>query len=534
VAFLAGLPLPGFRAVFALKLIIAALATVLLLWDWAVERRVLRSRLTRARTLSLALLGVAALAAWWNFGQFHYSGGYLHYHEFFHYYLGSKYFPELGYTRLYDCVAAADAEQGFAMQASRRWVRNLETNELHVGSPAVLDPDLCRSRFSPGRWTAFTTDVSWFRAHMTKEKWAELSGDHGYNATPVWNVAGHLLSNTGPASWRQIRLLGFIDPVLLLAMWSLVWWAFGWRVACVAAVWWGTNYPARYTFIGGAFLREDWLLLAVAGICFARRGRMWLSGFSLTWAALLRVFPGFIVLGLLARIAMDSWRAKRVQIAPQQWKFAGGAVLALALLVPLSVTVGVGSRPDPSVWTAFARNSRKHLATPLTNNVGLRTVVSFAPSTRAARIRKYWIDSPWDVWMDARKRVFDERFPLYVALVALFLAGLASAVRGREDWVALTLAVGMIPVLTDLTGYYYGILLAYAFLWSRDRIIGIALALLSAVTCAAPAVLSQDDDRYAVVSAGILLLAALAFVWYGRAPRGAPAGDSLPRSAAAG
>ena len=37
---------------------------------------------------------------------------YYHRHEFFHYYLGSKYSAELGYNRIYECTAAAEIELG--------------------------------------------------------------------------------------------------------------------------------------------------------------------------------------------------------------------------------------------------------------------------------------------------------------------------------------------------------------------------------------------------------------------------------------
>jgi hypothetical protein len=486
--------------------VIAGLMTALLLWGWVAERRGGASRHRKLRAIALGALGVVSLAGWWNFGRFHFAGGYLHYHEFFHYYVGAKYFPELGYAGLYDCVAAADAEQGFGRQAATRWIRNLETNELHIGSPAAVNPDLCRVRFTPERWTAFVHDVRWFRDHVPAKKWADMAADHGYNATPVWNIAGHLLADTGPASRSQIRLLAFIDPVLLLLMWAVVWWAFGWEVACVAACWWGTNYPARYTYIGGAFLREDWLLLAVAALCFAKRDRWWLSGFALTWSALLRIFPGFIIVGLLAKILLESWRARRLIVAPSHWRFAGGAVLALALWLPLSMTVGVGEHAGPAVWKTFAQNSRKHIATPLTNHVGLPMLVSFEPASRSVNLRGLWVDGPWDVWKDARRRVFEHRRVLYYVVIAAFLALLAAACRGQEDWIALTLGVGAIPFFVNLTSYYYGILLVFALLWPRDRLAGVWLSLCAMLTCLAPAVFMEDDDRHMVISLVILLL----------------------------
>jgi hypothetical protein len=517
VTSLPAFPAADYRAALAVKLVITAIATSLLLWEWLDKAPGAMPRRARVRTAALAAIGLLSVAAWWNFNPARVT--LVHYHEFFHYYLGSKYAPELGYTRLYDCVAVADAEQGLGAQASARWIRNLETNELRLGTPVLRDPDECRSRFTPARWAAFAHDVSWFRDRLSSQKWAEIGADHGYNATPVWNVAGYLLSNTGAASTSQIRLLTLIDPALLLLMWGIVSWAFGWRVACVAAVWWGTNFPARYTYIGGAFLRQDWLVLAVGAICFAKRGRMWLSGLTLTWSALLRIFPGFLVLGLLAKIVIDSYRARHLQISKAHWRFAGGAMLALLLWLPLSVTVGVEHPPDPSVWTAFSRNSRKHLSTPSTNLVGLPVVVSFDPSTRASRISRYWMDAPWDVWVAARRRVLDERFPWYVALATILGALLVAAIRGRDDWMVLTLSVGLIPVLTSVSCYYYGIFLVYAFLWPRDRGVGAGLTALSLLTCSVPAIFAADDDRYMVISAAIVIFVAATSLFYAQASR---------------
>jgi len=46
-----------------------------------------------------------------------------------------------------------------------------------------------------------------------------------------------------------------------------------------------------------------------------------------------------------------------------------------------------------------------------------------------------------------------------------------------------------------------------AFLWPRDKSIGIRLVLLAALTTVLPAFLEQRDDRYAVTSAALVLLA---------------------------
>jgi hypothetical protein len=507
-------PITFFQLNFGLKFLIGAAAAGLLLWEWLLERRGRPVALADFRNQALAVLGIFALFAWWNFGRANFSAGLVHYHEFFHYFLGSKYFPELEYTGLYDCVAAADVDGGYTDRVVTRWIRDLKTNELMPGPQRFAQARECRARFTPARWALFTEDVDWFRRQFGREKWAAISGDHGYNATPVWNVTGHILSSLGPATDRRILMLALIDPLLLLIMWAVVWWAFGWRTAAVAAIWWGANYPARYTYIGGAFLRQDWMVAAIIGICLVKRGRMRAAGFALTWSTLLRIFPGFILLGLIGKIAADSIAARRVCLSRAHWKFAQGAVLALAILLPLSVTIGVRSRPDVSVWTAFEQNSRKHLQTPLTNNVGLPSLISFDVSSRAARISQFWVDAPFDAWMDAHNRAFAERRPIYIAIVVLFLVLLAMAAKGRDDWTALVLGIGTIPILTAVTCYYYGIMLGFAFLALRDKLSGAALAGLAAVTMITPAILPVDDDRYMAVSAELVIFVFAATLLY--------------------
>src|SRR5262245_65092133 len=112
------------------------------------------------------MLGIVGLAGWWNFGRFHFAGGFFHFHEFFHYYLGAKYVPELGYTGLYDCVAAVDVERGKSYEISTYWIRDLRTNELRRGPENLDYAAQCRNRFSPERWAAFKADTTWLLEHM--------------------------------------------------------------------------------------------------------------------------------------------------------------------------------------------------------------------------------------------------------------------------------------------------------------------------------------------------------------------------------
>jgi len=56
-----------------------------------------------------------------------------------------------------------------------------------------------------------------------------------------------------------VLLLDAIDALLITAMALLMWWAFGWRTVSVALLVLATNFPSRWDWIGGSFLRFDWL-----------------------------------------------------------------------------------------------------------------------------------------------------------------------------------------------------------------------------------------------------------------------------------
>jgi len=503
-----------YRLVGIIKGAIALSGAMVLGWG-ALPSRYRSPRLSRLADILLAVLGIAGAISWWNFGLFHFPA-YVHMHEQYHYYIGSKYFPELGYTRLYQCTAVADAEAGLTDAVQKRWLRNLATNALEPGETVLVDPAECTSHFTPERWESFKRDIEWFRAGSGAFPWSRSQTDHGYNATPVWGIAGRLLASLSPASHRQILALALIDPLLILIMWGVIWWGFGWRAACVAAIWWGTNYPARFFWTGGAFLRTDWLLMAVTGIALVKRSRPSAGGFALTYAALLRIFPVLIILGLCLKAALDMWRARSLRPAPAHLAFARGCALALCLLVPLSAfVVGGGVKGGVDAWSGFLDNSRKHLDTPLTNNIGLKTLVAYEPASQLSVLQPYWVDSPLDSWMAARRRVFNERRWLFWTIALAFVAVLARAVREQDDWVALALGVGLIPIATELTSYYYSVLLIFGFLWLRDRWVGVALCLTSVATAVIVAGFKMEDNIYAAISAAIVVFVIFATIKLG-------------------
>src|SRR5262249_53142039 len=126
---------------------------------------------------------------------------YYHRHEFFHYYLGSKYFTEIGYTRLYECAAVAEVDLGRGQAVRDRELRDLRIDLIKpMADTYVLShPEECKRHFTPQRWEQWKKDVDWIYKSAVGEYWDNMQKDHGYNPPPVWTMDGKFFGNLGVA-----------------------------------------------------------------------------------------------------------------------------------------------------------------------------------------------------------------------------------------------------------------------------------------------------------------------------------------------
>jgi hypothetical protein len=497
------------------EMVLAILAALLLVWGIRLEKQGRAQRFARLRDGLLAFIGVVSFLCYFNFGFWHFPNR-VHQWDTFHYYVGSKYFKELSYDRLYECVAVADSEApGLRRRVELRKVMNLRTNMMEGTQQILAHPEECKSHFTASRWEDFKKDVAHFRGKHDVKRWEEAQTDHGYNGSPVWNILGTTLANTGPASDGQIDWLTWIDPLFIVGMTLLSMWAFGWRTTAVALAVFATNFPSRFYWTGGAFLRWDWLFYFVSGVCLIKKERPTLGGFFLGYSTLLRIFPLFIFTGPLLIIAKQMWgtsspdrpwwkpeplpappeggaearrpfaavwAAGRTLLARTDRRYVAilvGAALALATLVPLSFATSSGI----AGYKAFAFNTRKHKETPLTNHMGLRTVVTYSTSEAGRSLQNARAEDPWGVWKRAKVATFQRRLPLYLLFVAGFVGMLFAALRrNTEPWVVCALGSMMIAVGVELTCYYYSFLFATTFLYSKRKEAGAILLGVTAFT----------------------------------------------------
>jgi len=521
------------RSVDVVKAVIAITAASCVFYE-AHRAGMKRPIAERWKRFAGAVLGVAALVAYFNGFNYGFAKFY-HRWDQFHYYMGAKYFRELGYGGLYKCSAIAqddlgvvsyiDEDTGRPMRIDMakevrhpdRKLRNLSGDNLLIPASTVLDnPDACRKSFTPERWEKFKEDVKFFRIASNKPYWEDMQKDHGYNPPPVWTIAGHYLAELRPASTRYLQLLAAFDIAYLGGMFAALWWAFGWRVCAGAAIFFGCQASASAFWTSGAFLRQDWLFYLVLAACLTRKRYFTLAGAAMVYAGLLRIFPGLVVLGWLVVFFAFLWKHRR--IASHHARMLAGGVLAAAVLIPLSLHVA-----GRDSYTQFYHHTiQVHDQTPLTNHMGLRVLISqstpveiktrftdigVGPAWGRMRYTKNTeLLDPFEVW----KRMRNERYArLRLVAYGLIAASMAFFVyvvrRVKSMWLAQCLGQAWIILLAQLTCYYYSFMILAAPLTRARRGIEAPLFGFAALTQFIWMMFGYNDDKYYMLTAASLI-----------------------------
>ena len=351
---------------------IAAIAGYATLEFRFVLRRLSQVALRNLRRMLLVVLGlsaVLAVAAYLDFGVFRY-GSYLNEWDFYHYYVGTKYAPEVRYTNLYGATLLADVEGGLRYHHPRGEIRDLATAEIRSVLSVAADVKRYKSRFSEARWREFVADISWFKVQLPVDRWSLILADHGYNGTPAWSfvVGGlftrHLPVQRGVARWLML----LADPLLLLGTAVAVAWAFGLRAALLMAVFVGTHYLLSWGHLKGALLRTDFAMCSLLAVCMVKKGRHKIAGALLGWAILSRVFPGFLLIGPAVLLVHGAWRTRQFDRRLVGLFAACGVTVATVVLASCAYFGGI------DIWREWSEKITLHYAGGSDWDMGFRTV----------------------------------------------------------------------------------------------------------------------------------------------------------------
>lgn len=363
------LPLDGVGYGFLKKynLLISSAVVLILLMRYAGVSWFLEQRNFRA---ALSITALAAVVSYTNFFAFHGGGSWVHFHDVAHYYLGSKYFRELGYRNLYGAMLRAELEEYGNFLTPE--ARDLSSYHLVPVEVIVDKSGPARDRFTDTRWAEFRTDVAYFRESMGA-KYAEVFKDHGYNPTPVWGMIGGFLANSLPPPGKGgVFLVTLIDPLLLALSFSAVAATFGVETALLCLIYFCVSFGAMFAWKGGAFLRELSFAAILFSACGLRCGRHGVAGTMLGIAASLRVYPLLLAVPPFSQAAWNFTRTRNDTRLTSP-SFVLGFGVATALLFALTALL-VGGLAE---WREFLENILGHSQGASANRIGITSWLAY-------------------------------------------------------------------------------------------------------------------------------------------------------------
>jgi hypothetical protein len=229
----------------------------------------------------------------------------------------------------------------------------------------------------------------------------------------------------------------------------MLYWGFGPRVAVFGAMIIAIGFPWSYQWVGGSLGRHTWWMLACAGLALLRRERTFWGMFALTGSALLRLFP-LVFVGGAGLYVLAGWIRKR-SLSGSGARTLAAVALALALGIPAAgLAVGFDAYPD------FVRVMQRHAGTPLTNHIGLQTLLGARAGQTSEVMADANLTDPYEPWLAQQRNNRRERRPLWIAATALSLAFCGwVAWRRRPIWECAMLGAPLLFCLLPMTSYDY-------------------------------------------------------------------------------
>ncbi|MEM1248469.1 MAG: hypothetical protein AAGK22_18985, partial [Acidobacteriota bacterium] len=275
--------------------------------------------------------------------------------------------------------------------------------------------------------------------------------DHGFNAPPSWLFPARAVVGDKPLSADRLDRLGSVDLLLLLLGWAAVGWAFGTRIGCWSAALFGTSYLARFFWIGGSLLRQDWWLAVVLAACLLQKRWPLAAGCALGYAAGVRLFPLFLGVGPLLVWAA---RSRDAEARSEAGRFLFGLGAMLCILFGLGAVVA----GDAEIWQEYAEVITLHRGPWLTNNVGLDNLLLHDRDTLGRALVDFGRDEPWTAWQERLDGNRAGRGPWSLGAKTLALLLFFFAVRRRSLAGSLVLSQSLVFVLFLSTCYYWQML----------------------------------------------------------------------------
>lgn len=403
-------------------------------WPW------LKAKWRQSLLLALTLLSIANYGRWGPKTYFESVDNY----DLIHYYLNAKYFDELGYLDLYPAVILADMENdGPYYEQGNKYMAQLEETGEHAFRPishaVARGKHVRETRFTPQRWEAFEHDVLYLQRKVapkwSDKLWRAMIQDHGYNGTPAWTLIGAPIASAVPV--ESVKLLGYLDVVLVAGAVGAVAWAYGGLPAMWVLFFLCITYSTRWPTFTWVFLRYDWICALIVATAMLRKGHYAVAGALTGFSALMRMFPAMWMWGPFAR-GVTGLMQRRVD---HKLLVMAGAFLLTVAGMQAAATAKFGTT-----------TVREHFVNMLDHNtadqLSSRRIGLALGLVHDGGLEPKWIDK-------GRKAKVAEQKPLRYGLALVVLVVMGWAFRRARDDEAF--AFGFLPffLLTTASYYYY-------------------------------------------------------------------------------
>jgi len=351
----------------------------------------------------------------------------------YHYYVGAKYFSEVGYFDLYECTVT----------------EAIPRRDLYTYDYRIDEPD-CQSYFTLERYDQFQQDI------QDSGFYPQALIDKGYNGTPTWTAIFGTLANWNIITTDNAHI---IDIIALVSALFFCVYHIGWRKSAYIAIIILTYY-GTLDRVWGHYAQWVWLALALSGVVLLEK-RNSFGSILLGMSTSLAIFPVFLMLRY--RTAKD-------------WILFGVALMTM-------LSIGLMNGRNVFGYGEFIQNMRLHSSYVkqelITGNIGLHQTIVFT-ETNSITYLKCFIS-----WQDTCQYSYDNTFnPVtYFVALPLLLTSPLGAVFGLltlssyywlvqcvipiwypERWTRLLLFINAVMaflLLTDWLAYRHWILYLY-------------------------------------------------------------------------
>lgn len=414
--------------------------------------------LSKQKPIVLFYIQVTALAGLMFFSGFTYfyvfrgvcQRDFLKNWDLYHYFLGPKYFNELGYTGLYGTSLAAAQEMGLRLPDNR--ITDLNTYRTATVKKSIRRFNF-KNNFTPERWDQFKTELSFFYSMYGRRVFGRMCRDHGYNGSPGHTVFAQFFANFIPVNYRNMTLLSLIDIALLFAAFALVCQSFGWRLGMLFFIFYCVNFANRYDPVGGSFLRYAWMAALTAGVCMLKLKRPSFGGALIGLSAMLNIFPVVFAGGMGVKMVFQFFKEKR--FSKEQLRFVGGFLTSCLVIFLLTLTLRGGHGLE--TWRDFLHKMSIHSIRLTQDRIGFPYLFVYHGEI-----------TPEDAQVSYRKKQEELAAikPFFWAIVAVVLV-ITAVIASKLDDASASVLIGIMTIflIFSLVRYYYAVAALLMLLW---------------------------------------------------------------------